>query len=268
MKKIVLIILVFTYIHGNAQELFVFTEPASNMAAKSVGVRLNNYWMKESATGRTNYHLLPELMLGVSKNIMLHGEVFLSNRNDRLTAEGGSIYLKYRFFSIDDVHSHFRLAAFGRYSYNNSDIHQPAIDFFGHSSGYEGGIVATKLINKVAISGSTSFLHAMDNGVEKFPFSNKERNAVNYTLSVGKLMLPKEYTNYDQTNLNLMCELLGQTNGGNNKSYLDLAPSAQLIFKSRMRLDLGYRFPLIDQLERTADRGFVVKLEYNFFNAF
>jgi hypothetical protein len=28
-----------------AQELFVFTEPASNMAAKSVGLRLNNFLM-------------------------------------------------------------------------------------------------------------------------------------------------------------------------------------------------------------------------------
>ena len=81
-------------------------------------------------------------------------------------------------------------------------------------------------------------------------------------------MLPKEYTNYDQTNLNLMCELLGQTNLGSNKTYLDLAPSVQLIFKSRMRLDLGYRFPLVNDLMRTADRGVVIKFEYNFFNAF
>lgn len=251
-----------------AQELFVFTEPASNMAAKSVGLRLNNYLMKENKTGKYNYHLLPELMLGVSKKIMLHGEMFLSNRDNKFSAEGGSMYLKYRFFSIDEVHSHFRMAAFGRYSYNNSGIHQAAIDFFGHNSGYEAGLVATKLVNKIAVSAGSSFAHALDNGVEKFPYAAKERNAVNYTLSVGKLMLPKEYISYNQTNLNLMCELLGQTNLGNNKTYLDLAPAAQFIFKSRIRLDIGYRFPLIDNLYRTAGNGFVFKLEYNFFNAF
>lgn len=253
-------------VRADAQELFVFTEPASNMAAKSAGLRLNNYLMKEK--DRYNYHLLPELMFGISKKIMLHAEMFLSNRNDKFVAEGGSLYLKYRFFSVDDVHSHLRLAAFGRYSYNNSDIHQQAIDFYGHNSGYEGGLVATQLINKVAISAGVSYLHATDNGVEKFIYSNKERNAIYYTLSVGKLMLPKEYTSYDQVNVNLMCELLGQTNIGNNKSYLDIAPSLQLIFKSRMRFDLGYRFPVVNDLSRTADRGFVAKLEYNFFNAF
>lgn len=268
MKKILSFVLVLCFTKLQAQELFVFTEPASNMAAKTVGLRMNNYWMKENASGKYNYHLLPELMIGVSKKLMLHGEVFLSNRNNQFTAEGGSVYLKYRFFSMDEVHSHFRLAAFGRYSYNNSDIHQPAIDFFGHSSGYESGMTATKLVNKIAVSLSSSFLHAMDNGVEKFAYNDKERNAVNYTLSIGKLMLPKEYTSYNQTNLNLMCELLGQTNLGSSKTYFDIAPSLQLIFKSRMRFDLGYRFPVVDKLTRTADRGVLVRFEYNIFNAF
>jgi len=268
MKKILSFLLVFAFAKVTAQELFVFTEPASNMAAKSAGIRLNNYWMKEKNGGRTNYHLLPEIMIGLSKKMMLHGEVFLSNRNDRFIAEGGSLYLKYRFFSMDDVHSHFRLAALGRYSYNNSGIHQQAIDFFGHNSGYEAGLVATKLINKAAMSAGVSYLHATDNGVEKFIYSNSERNAVYYTLSFGKLMLPKEYSSYEQTNVNLMFEMIGQTNLGNNKTYFDLAPSLQFIFNSRMRFDLGYRFPVVDDLSRTADRGAVIKLEYNFFNAF
>jgi hypothetical protein len=268
MKKIITVIGILCVTKLQAQELFVFTEPASNMAAKSVGLRLNNYLMKEKESGRYNYHLLPELMIGASKKMMLYGEMFLSNRNNRFTAEGGSMYLKYRFFSIDEVHSHFRMAAFGRYSYNNSDIHQAAIDFFGHNSGYEAGLIATKLVNKIAVSAGSSFLHAMNNGVEKFPYADKERDAVNYTLSVGKLVLPKEYTSYNQTNLNLMCELLGQTNLGNNKTYIDLAPAAQLIFKSRIRLDIGYRFPVVNKLQRTADKGFVFKAEYNFFNVF
>jgi hypothetical protein len=267
MKKIILLLITFITVKVNAQELFVFTEPASNMAAKSVGIRLNNYLMKNNSTDNINYHLLPELMIGVSKKMMLHGEIFLSNRNDKFVAEGGSLYLKYRCFSIDDVHSHFRVAALARYSYNNSDIHQQAIDFFGHNSGYEAGIIATKLVNKVAISAGASYLHANDNGTEKFAYSNKERNALYYTLSVGKLMLPKEYTNYKQTNLNLMFEMLGQTNLGNNKTYLDLAPSLQLIFNSRIRFDVGYRFPVVNDLSRTAGKGAVIKLEYNFFNA-
>lgn len=267
MKILLPFLLVFTWGSAHAQELFVFTEPASNMAAKSVGIRLNNYIMPENDGSRVNYHLLPELMVGLSKKWMLHGDIFLSNRNDQFVAEGGSAYLKYRFFSQDEVHSHFRLALLGRYSYNNSDVHQQAIDFFGHNSGYEAGFVATKLAHKVAISAGGSFLHATDNGTEKFAYSDKERNALYYTFSVGKLMLPKEYSNYNQTNLNLMLEFIAQTNLGNKKTYLDMAPSVQLIFNSRMRFDLGYRFPLVNELSRTADRGAVLKLEYNFFNA-
>ena len=81
-------------------------------------------------------------------------------------------------------------------------------------------------------------------------------------------MLPKEYTSYEQTNLNLMTEFLGQTNMSTGKTYLDIAPSVQLIFKSRMRVDLGYRFTLISELERTTPEGAFLRLEYNIFNAF
>ncbi len=81
-------------------------------------------------------------------------------------------------------------------------------------------------------------------------------------------MLPKEYTDYNQTNINLMVEMLGQYNLGFHKSYIDLAPSIQFIFLSKMRLDLGYRFPVVNNLTRTADRGFLLRLEYNFFNVY
>ncbi len=91
---------------------------------------------------------------------------------------------------------------------------------------------------------------------------------MSYSLSAGRLMLPFAYTDYKQTNVNLMTELLAQTNLYSGKTYLDLAPSVQFIFLSKMRLDLGYRFALIDDLERTADNGFLVRLEYNFFNVF
>lgn len=268
MKKFVLLLVLFYGKISHAQELFVFTEPASNMAARSVGLRLNNYLMHDIHTRKNNYHFLPEIMWGISKKVMVHGEAFLSNRDNSFTAEGGSLYLKYRFLSKDDVHNHFRMAAFGRASYNIGGIHQMAIDFFGHNSGYEGGIVATQLVNKVAISGSISALHATDNGDEKFLYGDKNRTAVNYTLSIGKLMLPKEYTSYNQTNVNLMLELLGQSNTGTGDRYLDIAPAIQFIIASRMRVDLGYRYPLVDGLHRMAPKGYVFKLEYNLFNLY
>lgn len=218
--------------------------------------------------GKTNYHLLPEIMWGVSKTLMVHAEGFLSNQGSGFKAEGASVYFKARFLSVDEVHTHFRMAAFGRYSYNNSIIHQPAIDFFGHSSGFEAGLVATQLINKVAISATGSLLRATDNGNQKFPFDKADRAAIGYTLSVGKLFLPKMYTDYKQVNVNGMLEFLGQTNTGTGDSYLDVAPSIQFIINSRFRVDAGYRFPLIKQLARSADKGALLRLEYNIFNLY
>lgn len=266
--KFVLLLFVFTAKTALAQELFVFTEPASNMAAKSFGFRANNYLMFESGSKKINYHLLPEVMWGASKKLMLHAEAFLSNRNNRFVAEGGQVYLKYRFYSADEVHSHLRMAAYVRYSFNNSDVHQRAIDLNGHNAGYEGGLVITKLKNKVAVSASASYLYAAENGKEKFIYGDKNRNAINYTLSAGKLMLPKEYTSYKQTNINMMIELLGQVNMNTGYSYLDIAPSVQFIFLSKMRLDAAYRIPVIKDLDRTTPGGFLVRLEYNIFNAY
>ncbi len=254
---------------AKAQELYTFTEPASNMAAKSVGVRLNNYIMDESRITKTNYHLVPEVMVGVSRRIMIHVDAFLSNRNSSFVAEGGSLYAKYRFLSHDDVQTHFRMAAFGRYSFNNSNIRQEEINLYGYNSGYELGVTATQLLHKVALSSGLSLLKATNNGNgNKYPYGTDNSHAVYYTVSVGKLMLPKTYTDYKQTNLNLMVEFLNQYNPGSGKYYMDAAPSVQFIFNSVARVDVGYRKQLSSNMLRTAPNGLFIRLEYNFFNVF
>lgn len=253
----------------HAQELFAYTEPASNMATKSVGLRLNNYWMNVPNTSGHQYLLIPEIMVGASKKLMVHADVFTSNQHQSgLGLNGGSLYAKYRFYSNDDVQKHFRLAAFGRISVNNLPIEQEEINLYGQNSGFDGGIVATQLLHKVAISSSISLEHAFDNSDNnKFP-AVQNANAVNYTFSVGKLVLPKSYTNFKQTNLNLMLEILGQTNLGNGRSYLDIAPVAQFIFNSKTRVDIGYRQQLYTSLIRGMNNGFLLRIEYNLFNAF
>lgn len=250
-----------------AQELFVLTEPASNMAAKSLGFRAMNSMMKEENGTGINYHLMPEIMWGINKHWMIHVQGFLSNRNNTLVGEGGSVYAKYRFLSNDDVHSHFRLATYARLSTNNSDIHQDEIETMGHNSGYELGLIATQLLHKIAISASISFEKAMDNGSNnKFPAS-QANSAMNYTLSIGKLMLPKEYTSYKQTNVNLMVELLAQRLSS-GKYFIDIAPALQFIIHSQARIDVAYKYELYNNMIRTAPNGFILKLEYTLFNIF
>jgi hypothetical protein len=250
-----------------SQELFSVTEPASNRAAKSVGIRVDNSIMDESGTSKINYHLIPEIMAGLSKTLMVSGGVFFSNRSTEFRYEGATVYAKYRFFSNDIVQRHFRMASFARISYNNSDIHQEEINMYGHNTGVEFGAVATQLLRKVALSSSLSILKATDNGNNnKFVYCLDNGRAINYTFSIGKLMLPKEYNSYRQTNLNLMLEFLSQVNVGSGKYYMDIAPSAQMIFNSQARLDIGYRKQISTTLIRTAPNGFFVRLEYNFFN--
>jgi len=268
MKKIIIIIFAFLIKKANAQELFVMTEPASNMPANSLGVRTMNSFMYEK-TGVLNYHIMPELMWGINQNWMIHLQSFHSNRaGEKMKTEGASLYAKYRFFSSDDLHSHFRMAAFGRYSKNNADIHQEEIETMGHNSGYELGFVATLLKNKVAVSTSASFERALDNLPNyKFPAS-QSHHAINYTLSIGKLMYPKQYTSFKQTNINLMVEMLGQVLSPNGKSNLDIVPSIQFIIHSQARIDIAWRKELYSSMTRTAPNGFMIKLEYTFFNAF
>lgn len=268
--KIILFILSFLpFLSSEAQELFSQTEPASNRAVGSIGLRMDHSIMDEGSTGKINYHFIPELMLGISKILMVSGDLFFSNRSDVFKSEGGSLYAKYRFLSKDAVQEHFRMAGFGRISYNNSDIHQEEISMYGHNTGMELGLVATQLLRKVSLSSSISYLKATDNGGgNKFGYGLKNSKALNYTLSIGKLILPKEYTNYRQTNLNLMIEFLSQVNTGSGKYYMDLAPSVQFIFNSQGRLDIGYRKEISTSLFRTAPNGFFVRFDYSFFNAF
>lgn len=268
MKKVIFAALIFILqcFYCRAQELFVFTEPASNMPAGSVSARLGNYLMQEKDTSKFDYRLIPEIMVGINKNFMLHGDAFFRNTSKNFSFAGGSIYAKYRFVSIDAIHNHFRMAAYARYSFNNNAIKAEDIDMYGQNSGYLAGVVATQLLHKVSLSENAAFIHATNNSNNKFP-AGFSQSAINYSFSFGKLLLPKNYINFKQTNINLMLEILGQTISRTGKSYLDVAPSLQFIFNSQARVDVGFRKQLISSMQRTIANSAVLRFEYLFFNA-
>ena len=269
-RKIKLAIAFFSIsLSCHAQELFSLTEPASNRPAGSIGFRIDNSIMDEINSSKINYHLIPEIMVGISKKLTIAANVFFSNRTEVFRKEGGCIYVKYRFLNNDAVQKHFRMAVYSRVSFNNSDIHQEEIEMYGHNTGVEIGIIATKLARKVAISSQFSFVKATDN-VEnnKFIYGSANSKAVNYTLSIGKLMLPKEYSTYKQTNINCMVEILNQVNTGSGKYYIDVAPVVQVIIKSQSRIDIGYRKEISSNMIRTAPNGFFIRLEHTLFNVF
>ncbi|MCX2452913.1 hypothetical protein OQX61_16675 [Pedobacter sp. PLR] len=247
---------------AQAQELYVFSEPASNMPAKSVGFRLTN-------EGRVNpdftIRTTPELMFGFNKNLMVHAQGFLSNMDGSYKAEGASLYAKYRFLSIDDMKRHFRAAAFGRISTSNRHGHSEDINLEGDNSGIQGGLIFTQLLHKLALSATLSYSKAFDNHNEQM--MNKPDQMLGYSLSSGYLVLPFVYKNYNQPNFNLYFEVLGKTNPENGRSYVDLAPAVQMIINSRTRIDLGYRFQAAGNMANRYNKNmYMVRAEFNFYN--
>lgn len=265
MRYLSIVFLLFISLKINAQELFVVTEPASNAPAGSVSVRVGQSLLENQMGSGNVYNLSPEVTWGINKNLMVRASAYLNDMNNTLDLKGGGIYAKYRFFSVDDLQSHFRMAAFGRYSWNDSPINHEPIDLMGMNSGFEAGLIATQLIKKVAISSTVSYGQAFDNNNYTFP-DNLGKSAVNYTLSVGRLMHPKKYTSYKQTNINTMLELVGQTITENGRSYLDIVPSIQFIINSQARIDLAYKKELYSSMHRVTSDGIFLKLEYTFFN--
>lgn len=265
MKKLILLLLpLVAGVKAVAQELYVNTEPASNMATHSLGIRLENQeYFEPTYRNRTSL----EVMAGVSKNVMVHGSAYLSNYyQGQQQLEGGSAYVKYRFLSVDSVQKHFRGAFFLKASSIKNPVVNQEISLEGDNSGVQSGLVFTQLLHKLALSGSASYIHAFDNrGGYAVPTGNAT-SSIAYSLSAGYLLLPKTYSNYDQTNLNLYLELLGKDNPGYGQSYLDAAPAVQLIFNSVLRMDFSYRVPLYNAMERNSKNMYLIRLEYNLFN--
>lgn len=269
MKKMALLLagIVCCSLSAAAQELYVNTEPASNMAAKSIGLRLNN--KLETVGNRLGWRLNPEVMLGISNKWMWHLSGFLSNYyQPAFRFEGVSTYAKYRFYANDDVHSHFRMAVYGRASLIRNPITSGEINLEGDNTGLAAGIIATKLMHKVALSGSLGYDRAMENIDHEEFIEGYGKNALNYTFSTGALLFPKVYTSYKQVNLNVFLEFLGQSNLENGHYYLDAAPAIQFIFDSRTRVDLSYRMEMAGDMMRTQQNSFLFRIEYNLFNVF
>lgn len=264
-------ILLIVVINISAQELYPYTEPASNMPAKSISLKVAGMFGRGVHGGGLEQRYSPEVMFGLTKKWMVHGAVTFSNMyGNSLYYESARLYGKYRFFSRDEVHKHFRMAAFVTGAYSRNHLQHNELNLMGDHSGVQAGIIATQLWNKLAISATISETEVFDRkrGAETLP-QQYAFQALNYSLSAGYLVLPVVYKDYDQTNLNVYAELLGGRNldWKYEKYFLDLATSIQFIFKSTSKLNLGYRFELNSDIYRNMKRSWMISYEYIFLNA-
>lgn len=272
MKQLCFLVAFFFAINAKGQELYVFTESASNMPARSIGVRIKGEFMKaQTWHNQSMQRVVPEVMFGLNKKWMLHlGTTFGNMHTNNFAWESVYTYIKYRFLSKDEIHEHFRMAAFAEAAYSTSPFHRDEVNVGGDKSGVQFGIIATQLWNKLAISGTLSHTQILDksrNSKNVIYVPSRIYQAMNYSLSAGYLLLPKEYTDYKQTNLNLYTEFLAQQSLDRKAYYIDMAPAIQLIFNSNTKLNFGYRLQLIGTMQRLAKDRWVIGLERTFLNA-
>ena len=255
----------------SGQELYVFTEPASNMPAHSISLKLTDHFVTgDNIYKRFSNRLMPQIMFGISKKFMFHiGGTFANMHTADFGYESVNFYAKYRFLSNDEIHKHFRMAAFVDASATKAPFHYDEITLMGDKSGVEAGIIATQLWNKFALSGTISHIQVMDQSRNDKVFYVPERmyQAMNYALSGGILLFPKEYTDYKQTNVNLYAEVLAQQTLDTKKHFVDLAPAIQFIFNSNAKLNIGYRFQVSGTMKRMATDSWLVSFERIFLNA-
>lgn len=254
---------------SSAQELYVFSEPASNMPSQSVGVRQSLKTVFDDNTRDPSFRHNTDIMFGMNKNLMLHaGFGFSDMYSKRTQFESVRFYAKYRFFSQDAIKKHFRMAAFGEVSHSVNRPTYEELSVEGDQSGFRYGLIATQLLHKLALSATVSNIQVMQK--ERW---NKSLSAIapfqaiDYSLSAGYLVLPKTYTSYKQTNLNLYLEVLGQQVTDRKSYFIDIAPAAQLIFNSSIKFNMGYRWQIAGNANRMALDGLFISGEILFLNA-
>lgn len=275
MKYILVFFLILLLNPGWSQELYVYSEPASNVPARSLSFKYGSKWLREKSPAHehiSSRHML-ETSLGISKTLMVRpaitfGNMYSAYPDQQQKFESISIYLKYRFLSIDDVHKHFRGSFYAKGLYSKNPLLYDELTIDGDQSAFQFGLIATQLINKLAIS-ATGSIHQVLDGERFLKYGGPRRfgyQAFNYSLSSGYLLLPRKYKSYDQTNFNIYLEVLGGKGIDRKYDFIDLAPAVQLIFKSSSKLNLGYRFQLDANAYRMATSSFYLSFEKTFLN--
>jgi hypothetical protein len=285
----------------SSQELFPTSEPASTIPKGVIGTRLTTESYKEVSIFRNLASA--RLMYGLFSNLTVmanftesnhHGVDFPSglaththNGNKSVFSSGNfqrgliypylftgiDLYAKFRFFNRDGEHSHLRMALYGEWS-NVSVAHDEAEPtLLDDTKGYGGGLIITVLKNHLAISltsgviipGSYDGMSPDPLGGPDVPTTLTYGKAVKYDLSIGYLLFPAKYHNYNEPNINVYLEFKGKSyeeasiiqygikpvpiqtpllEAGN---YVDVFPGIQTILHSNMRIDFCVGFPLINQ---------------------
>lgn len=299
-----------------AQELYPLHEPASTLGKNTLGIRLINETYNEKVqwrnmTGlRLMYGVTPKLTVmatGIASNH--HGEKFPQDFPHSNTPERGAIYPmrfngahfygKYRFLTLDKPKQHLRLAAYAETTLVKTTHHESEPNLaMGDTKGWGAGIISTYLYHKFATSLTVGYIHPWSQTgwspdvINTLPDYNVRAHygkALTYGLSFGYLVLPKQYTSYKQTNLNVYLEFHGKFYGDGQIDlnidkpygytlskyrypdafrkgyYVDISPGLQAIINSNLRIDASVTLPLLGKSWARLYPVFTIAAQYYFY---
>lgn len=259
-------------LNARAQELFIQTEPASNMPARSWGLRLaSDMW---NANDRVVARLGFEAMYGITKDLMVHLQGFGSNQVDNFELETYGLYAKYRLYADDDFKYHFRLAVFGEALFGKQNSHSPSFASKGSGPLLTGGVIATLLEGRFAASTTLGVAKATKD-IEAGHPTYKNIVGANGSLSMGYLIYPDAYESYSDPNVNIYAEVLGFTSmfdevdhdliSSTSGTEILLSFGPQVILNSLTRIDLAYALTLHSSYTMKKQNSVFIRLEHNFF---
>lgn len=270
-----------------SQELFPHTEPASSVPKEVLGIRIANEFYNEMGQFRSwqgykfMFGLAPKLTLIQTFNFSNHHGAklptdFISNdgisgfhthgatkgKQYRYAFESLNIYMKYRFLTRDSKNKHLRMAGYLEAAGGNEahDEAEPALT--GDTGGLSGGVISTWLNKKLAFSITAGYIIPARYTQVNPEIIIQYGKTINYSLSLGYLVYPREYKDYKQTNINLYAEFMGKKYDAakieyqgqpvwtddvlplSSGNYIEFRPSLQFIIKSNLRLDLSAAFPM------------------------
>jgi hypothetical protein len=273
-----------------AQELFPNTEPASNIPGGVLGLRFSSEVYDE--VGMMRYWQALKVMYGVTSDLMITQTISFSNHHggslpaEFLSNDGGigththgavrgrpypqlfetyNVNAKYRFLVNDGPNRHFRAAVWGELAFGNEAHDESEPSLMGDNSGVSAGLILTQLYKRTAVSLGLSGVFPRMYREEETGIDLQYGKAFHYTLSFGYLLLPVEYSSYNQVNVNVYAEFMGRAFQGaqvwldgkpvnlvgapslEEGHYLELRPSLQFIFWSNTRCDFSSSFLLLGE---------------------
>jgi hypothetical protein len=277
MKSIFIFLIVFglsVIRESQAQELFINTEPASNMPTHSYGFIIGSESFAKAGSLYTRNDL--EFMYEETGNLMTHVMIHASNYYGSYSFNTVGFYGKYRIYTDDGFKQHFRMAAYvlGALGEQRNTFADVMLD--GGNSGLETGLIFTLLENRFALSTTLGAITLVPDVKAAPGITFQNVRNYDYSLSAGYLIYPSHYESYKDLNFNFYAELLGKFITYNKAesvvvtvehgNLLDLAIGPQVIVNSIWRLDLSMRIRLISGVESFPTPSILLRYEQMFYH--